>query len=72
MPQRKSPLSGMILSRFELERSWAALQGEELEMTSTTDNSFPYVLICSRFGTIVSLATVWIETAQSFAPLVGA
>jgi hypothetical protein len=29
---------------------------------------FPYVLICSTFGTIVSLASVWIVTAQSFAP----
>jgi hypothetical protein len=37
-----------------------------------TDNSFPYVLICSTFGTVVSLASVWIATAQSFAPVVGA
>lgn len=37
-----------------------------------TDNPFPYVLICSTFGTIVSLASVWIDTAQSFAPVVGA
>ena len=35
-------------------------------MTSFTDNSFPYVLICSTFGTIVSLASVWLATAQSF------
>lgn len=46
-------------------RSWAALK-EDLEMT---DNSFPYVLICSTFGTIVSLASVWIATAHSFAPV---
>ena len=32
-------------------------------MTSFTDNSFPYVLICSTFATIVSLASVWIVTA---------
>jgi hypothetical protein len=37
-------------------------------MTSFTDNSFPYVLICSTFATVVSLASVWIATAQSFAP----
>jgi hypothetical protein len=37
-------------------------------MTSTTDNSFPYVLVCSTLGTIISLASVWIATAQSFAP----
>ena len=34
-------------------------------MTSFTDNS---VLICSTFGAILSLATVWIVTAQSYAP----
>jgi hypothetical protein len=37
-------------------------------MTSFTDNSFPYVLICSTFGAIMSLASVWIVTAQSYAP----
>ena len=44
------------------------LQREELEMTSFTDNSFPYVLIGSTLATIVSLASVWIVTAQSYAP----
>jgi hypothetical protein len=37
-------------------------------MTSLIDNSFPYVLICSTLGTIVSLASVWIVTAQTYAP----
>ena len=41
-------------------------------MTSFTDNSFPYVLICSTFGTVISLASVWIATAQSFTPVLGA
>ena len=41
---------------------------EEPEMTSFTDNSFPYVLICSTLGAIVSLASVWIVTAQTYAP----
>ena len=41
-------------------------------MTSFTDNSFPYVLICSTLGTIVSLASVWIVTAQSITPVLGA
>lgn len=40
---------------------------EDFDMTNTTDNSFPYVLVCSTFGTIISLASVWIATAQSFA-----
>ena len=62
----------MILSRFELKRVLSGASREELDMTSSTDNSFPYVLICSTFGTIVSLAFVWIVTAQSFAPVLGA
>ena len=37
-----------------------------------TDHSFPYVLICSTSGTIFSLASVWIATAQSFASAIGA
>ena len=41
-------------------------------MTSSTDNSFPYVLVCSTLGTIVSLASVWLATALSFAPVIGA
>ena len=54
----------MMHPRFELEM---VLSGglEEIEMT---DNCFPYVLICSTFTTIVSLASVWIFTAHSFAP----
>ncbi len=54
----------MMPPRFELE---TVLSGapEEIEMT---DNSFPYVLIYSTFATVVSLASVWIVTAQSFAP----
>ena len=45
---------------------------EELEMTTSTDNSSLYVLISSTFGTIVGLAAVWIVTAQSIAPVLGA
>jgi hypothetical protein len=41
-------------------------------MTSLTDNSFPYVLICSTLGAIVSLASVWMVTAQSVSPVLGA
>ena len=68
MPQRESKRLGMIHPRFELE---TVLSGtlEEIEMT---DNSFPYVLIYSTFATIVSLASVWIATVQSFAPVLGA
>ncbi len=37
-------------------------------MTPNNDNSFPYVLLCSTFGTIVSLAAVWLATAVSQGP----
>ena len=44
---------------------------EEFEMTrSITDTSFPYVLVCSTFGAIVSLASVWLVTALTYAPVV--
>jgi hypothetical protein len=33
----------------------------------SSDRSFPYVLLCSTLGTVVSLASVWITTAQSVA-----
>jgi hypothetical protein len=33
----------------------------------SADRSFPYVLVCSMLGTVVSLASVWIVTAHSFA-----
>jgi hypothetical protein len=31
------------------------------------DRSFPFVLVCSTFGSIISLAAVWIMTAHSYA-----
>ena len=72
MPQRESMRSGMILSRLELKGVLSGASEEELEMTSFTDSSFPYVLVCSTFATIVSLASVWLATAQSFSPVLGA
>jgi hypothetical protein len=33
----------------------------------SSDRSFPYVLLCSMLGTVVSLASVWIMTASSYA-----
>jgi hypothetical protein len=44
---------------------------EDFAMTrSITDTSFPYVLVCSTFGAIVSLASVWLVTALTYAPVV--
>jgi hypothetical protein len=37
---------------------------------SIVDTKFPYVLICSTFGAIVSLASVWLATALTYAPVV--
>lgn len=34
------------------------------------DQSFPYVLVCSTVGTIVSLAVAWLLAAHSLAPMV--
>jgi hypothetical protein len=33
----------------------------------SSDRSFPYVLLCSTLGAIVSLASVWLATALSVA-----
>lgn len=35
----------------------------------TQDRSFPFVLVCSTFATIASLASVWIATAVSYTPV---
>ena len=52
----------------------------ELEMVSSSwmedphndpliiDTKFPYVLVCSTFGAIVSLASVWLVTSIAYAP----
>ena len=69
MPQRESGPSGMMLSRFELEMVLSGAHQEDFDMTTTTDNSFPYALVCSTLATIISLAAVWIATAQSYAPM---
>ena len=39
------------------------------QFSTQQDLSFPYVLVCSTLGTLVSLASVWIFTAMSFAPV---
>ena len=40
-------------------------------MTDNQDRSFPYVLVCSTLATIVSLDSVWLATATTYAaPLV--
>ena len=42
---------------------------EDFAMTrNITDTKFPYVLVCSTFGAIVSLASVWLVTALTSAP----
>jgi hypothetical protein len=41
-------------------------------MTNPNDNKFPYVLLCSTLGTIVSLASILLETYHAFARVVGA
>jgi hypothetical protein len=36
------------------------------------DHSFPYVLVSSLVGALVSLAAVWLTAATTFASMVGA
>ena len=36
------------------------------------DNSFPYVLVSSLLVALISLAAVWVSTATTFGPMVGA
>ncbi len=35
---------------------------------SIIDTKFPYVLVCSTFGAIVSLALAWLVTSLTYAP----
>jgi hypothetical protein len=42
------------------------------QFSTQQDLSFPYVLVCSTLGTLVSLASVWIFAAMSLAPTMGA
>ena len=46
------------------------LKEDVMTYTTDTENSFPYVLVCSLFGTLVSLAAVWICTAVAYAPAI--
>ena len=36
------------------------------------DDSFPYVLVSSLLGALVSLAAVWVSAVTNFGPMVGA
>jgi hypothetical protein len=40
--------------------------------TDKIDTSFPYVLVSSLMGTLVSLAAAWAWTAATFASAMGA
>jgi hypothetical protein len=69
MPQRHCtgrcmiPIPAMSVEMISI--SWM----EDFAMTrSITDTKFPYVLVCSTFGVIVSLASVWLVTALTYAP----
>jgi len=48
------------------------LGNRKLRIASMTDpNDMVSLLLCSILGTIVSLASVWLETYYAFAPVVG-
>jgi hypothetical protein len=51
----------------------ASTFNNSMQNTETdTDYTFPYVLLSSLSGALVSLAAVWISTAAVFGPMVGA
>ena len=59
------PIPAMSIEMISI--SWT----EDFVMTrSITDTKFPYVLVCSTFGAIVSLASAWLVTALTYAPVV--
>ena len=45
------------------------MSGVTREKFEMIDNSFPYVLIGSTLGAIVSLTSVWIATVLTYAPV---
>jgi hypothetical protein len=55
---------------MRLEMISSELDGGFVMTRSITDTKFPYVLVCSTFGAIVSLASVWLVTALTYAPTV--
>ena len=69
----ENPLSGacsnhklrMVLSSELKEITMARKKSHKDHFSS--DRSFPYVLLCSTLGTVVSLASVWLATAQTVA-----
>ena len=44
------------------------LKEDVMTYTTDTENSFPYVLLCSLAGTLVALAGVWIGSVIAYAP----
>jgi len=59
----------MLLSRRIKEIGITRLKTRKVPQLSS-DHPFPYVLVCSTFGTIISFAAVWIVTAHSVAQAV--
>jgi hypothetical protein len=43
-----------------------------LTYTDKIDNSFPYMLVSSLSGALVSLASVWVWAVTTFGPVAGA
>ena len=44
------------------------LKEDIMTYTTDTENSFPYVLLCSLAGTLVALAGIWIGNVIAYAP----
>jgi hypothetical protein len=72
--QRESWWRGIV--NLTSSRGSVASELKEIAMTRSktrkvpqfsSDHPFPHVLVCGTFGTIISLAAVWIVTAHSVA-----
>jgi hypothetical protein len=71
IPQRHCARRCMILTPAMIIEMISSSWMEDFAMTrNITDTKFPYVLVCSTFGAIVSLASVWLVTALTYAPAV--
>jgi hypothetical protein len=54
----------------ELEMFSSSRMEDRTMHRTIVDTHFPYVLVCSTFGAIVSLASVWLVSALAYAPIV--
>ena len=71
LPQHHCATRCMItMPAIEFEMVSSSWMEDHAMHRSIVDTKFPYVLVCSTFGAIVSLASVWLIPALTYAPTV--